>query len=335
MGLFSAIYEFGLKCRKLGYRYIKKPGRLPVKVVSIGNITLGGTGKTPAVISVAEEAVKRGLRPCVLTRGYKGSVKDTCFVSDGDQILLDSNQAGDEAVLMAETLKKVPVVKGSKRYESGLFALRELASPPTLFILDDGFQHWALDRDLDVVLIDGTNPFDNEKVLPEGRLREPLSSLKRADIIIITKSDTADSETLSALTTRVKDYSPDAALFTASFRPSSLVRPSGKAEGLDMLYHKKIHAFSGIANPDYFRSMLNSMGAEITGFGEFRDHYVYSQKEIDKITDDADGLEIITTEKDLVKLKGLNLPDNISALSIEFTVDRAFYDQLFERLSML
>jgi tetraacyldisaccharide 4'-kinase len=178
----------GLAYRRFSYAYFKKPDKLPAKVISIGNLTLGGTGKTPAVISIAQEAKKRGFTPCVLARGYKGKAKETCFISKGEKPLLNSREAGDEAYLMAEILKGMPVVKGKNRYEAGKLALENFQSE-ILFILDDGFQHWRLHRDIDVLLIDATDPFGNEKLFPEGIMREPFSAIRRAHFIVITKAD--------------------------------------------------------------------------------------------------------------------------------------------------
>ncbi len=333
MGLLSALYRLGLSIRTFGYRYIKKPGRLPVKVVCIGNITLGGTGKTPAVIRLADEAVKRGFKPCILTRGYKGRTKETCFVSNGKEILLKPDEAGDEAYLMAGKLNGIPVVKGSKRYEAGLFALNNLESKPTLMILDDGFQHIALERDIDAVLIDATSPFGNEKLLPEGMLREPLDALKRADCIIITKSDQAGEDTLTYIRDKIKTINPGLPVYLSSHKPSGLINMTGDTKELDYLANRKVFAFAGIANIEYFESTIKTCGSEIAGFQKYRDHHLYSVKDMDKLKQDAAGLDIITTEKDLVKLKGLNVPDNLFALSIDFSVEQAFFDDLFRRLT--
>ncbi len=328
MGLFSALYGLALSCRRFGYSYLKKPDRLPAKVISIGNLTLGGTGKTPAVIALAVEAKKRGLNPCILTRGYKGRTKDPCFVGKGEKPLLNARQAGDEAFLMAEALRGIPVVKGRHRYEAGLFALENLQSG-IFFILDDGFQHWRLRRDIDVLLIDATNPFGNNRLFPEGILREPLSSIKRAHIIVITKVDMESKETVSGIKRKIRQYNPDAPVFEASHKPTGLISASGATRGLDTLHNKEIHAFAGIANPFYFQSLLTSKGARIIKFNKFRDHYFYKQKDMDDIRKDAGGLDIITTEKDLVKIKGLQIPDEIFALKIEFSVAGDFYDNLF------
>ena len=332
MGLLSALYNLGLTCRTFGYKHFKKPGTLPVKVISIGNITLGGTGKTPAVIRLAEEAVKRGVKPCILTRGYKGKVKSTCFVSKGDGPVLGVDEAGDEAYLMAGKLKGVPVVKGSNRYEAGLFALNNLEIKPSLMILDDGFQHISLERDMDVVLIDGTKPFGNEKLFPEGRLREPLTALKRADFAIITKSDQAGKGALTDIKSILETINPDMPVFMSTHKPSALINILGDTKELDYIADKKVFAFAGIANTEYFESTIKSCGAEIAGFHQYRDHYLYSNKDLDRLNKEAAGLDIITTEKDLVKLKDLNIPDNIFALRIDFSVEQAFFDSIFRRI---
>jgi len=338
LGLLSDIYGAGLFCKKYIYTELKEPDRLPAIVISIGNITLGGTGKTPAVIDLAMEARKRGLNPCILTRGYRGKAKETCFISRGEGPLLNAEQAGDEAYLMAEKLKGVPIIKGKDRYRAGRFALEndQLAITPLphskLFILDDGFQHWKLHRDMDILLIDATNPFGNRKLFPEGIMREPFSALKRADIMVITKSDIAGQEKINAVTREIRKYNHQAPVFTASHRPVSLIDISGQTEALDSLKGKKIYAFAGIANPGYFHATLKNLGAYIDGTEKFRDHHFYTQKDLDIIEKEAAGLDIVTTEKDLVKLKGLRLPENLSALKIEFTIDADFHEQIFRRI---
>jgi tetraacyldisaccharide 4'-kinase len=333
LGLLSAFYNIGLSARTFFYRHLKKPGRLPVRVICVGNITLGGTGKTPAVIKLSEEAVKRGFNPCILTRGYRGKARDVCFVSNGREIVLTPEEAGDEAFLMAGKLKEVPVVKGSKRYEAGIFALEHLVNKPSLMVLDDGFQHIALERDVDVVLIDGTNPFGNEKLFPEGLLREPFQALRRADSIIITKSDQAVDDVLIYAKEKIKSVAPDLPVYMSSHRPSGLINISGDKKELDYLEHKKVYAFAGIANMKYFELTLQGCGAEIEGSRKYRDHHMYSSKDMDIIRREAAGMDIITTEKDLVKLKDLDVPENLFALTIDFSVDSEFFDFIFRRLS--
>ncbi len=332
MGLFSVLYGLGLSCK----RFLSgNPEKLPAPVISIGNLTLGGTGKTPAVIAVAREAKKRGRNACILTRGYKGKAKDISFVSRGGQPLLGPVEAGDEACLMAETLRGVTIVKGKDRFRAGIAAIDNARLAivnlhgPTLFVLDDGFQHWKLHRDVDVILVDGTNPFGNNKLFPEGILREPLAEMKRGHIMVITKADIAEKGAVTEITRTIRKYNQEAPIFNASHRPSGLVGASGNLREINSLHGRNIYAFSGIANPAHFQATLTSAGARIAAIRKFRDHHHYKQKDIDDIKKEAQDLDIITTEKDMVKLKELNIPENLSALRIEFSIDNDFYDTLF------
>lgn len=317
----------GLSCKKF---FCRHPNRLPAKVISIGNLTLGGTGKTPAVIAVAQEAKARGLQPCILTRGYRGKVKGPCLVrADKNSVA----EYGDEPVLMAAELRDVPVVKCADRYKGGKYALNSLPlTPNSVFILDDGFSHWQLHRDADVLLIDATNPFGNERLFPEGILREPFSSLKRADIIIITKANMAPKDSIDKITSKIREHNPGAPIYNASHKPVGLINSSGEMRELSTLRNKHIYVFSGIANSTYFHATLRASGAVIVDFMNFKDHHSYSQKDLDKIKSAAAGLELITTEKDLVKLKELDMPENLSALKIEFSIDKDFYDTLFDMI---
>ena len=339
MGLLSGFYLLGLSLKNL----LVKTKRLPSKVISVGNIPLGGTGKTPAVISIAEEAARRGLLPCVLTRGYKGKSKGPCLITRDEgagvrghgkkdlcSLPPDPLLCGDEPALMAFRLKDVPIIKCADRYKGGLFAISNFKPPNSnlIFILDDGFQHRALHRDVDILLIDATNPFGNGRLFPEGRLREPLSSVKRAHIIALTKTDLMSEETVSAITQKIKKYNAEAPVYTASHKPAALINPSGRSAELDRLNGRKIYVFSGIANGEYFRNILTAGGADIVRFKSFRDHYMYRQRDMDKINAEAAGLDIITTEKDLVKIRQLSLPENLFALRIEFEIDRGFYDYI-------
>ena len=334
MGPFSSIYNMILSVREFLYRTsLKDSKRLPSKVVSIGNLTLGGTGKTPAVIALAEEAKKRGFKPCVLTRGYRGKMKTPCMANKDNVPCLNTHLAGDEPVLMASRLRDIPVVIGRNRYFAGMSAIDDTGKDAiNLFILDDGFQHWALHRDLDILLIDAANPFGNNKLFPEGILREPLKSMSRADIIVLTKTDAASREQMDALILKIKRYNQYAPLYSSSHMPVSFVNAQGTVRGLDFINKKRVYAFSGIANPAYFKTSLTAIGAEVVKFNSFRDHYKYKQQDIDSIMETAGGLEIITTEKDLVKLMELNLSEKIFALRIDFFVDEAFYDDIFGRM---
>lgn len=337
MGPLEFIYYLGYAAKKSGSLRNRK--RLPHKVISVGNLTTGGTGKTPAVIAIAEEAGERGYQPCILTRGYRGTAKGPCFVSKGGAALLGVDEAGDEASLMAERLKGIPVVKGEDRYEAGVLALRELTSRPSdvsrqplFFILDDGFQHWRLFRDMDILLIDSGNPFGNKRLLPSGILREPLPEIKRADIIVLTKQTVSDPSDKSSLIDEIRTYNPDAPLHISEHRPVGLRTLSGKNLPLDIISGKPVFAFCGIGNPVSFKDTLSGIGAEVKGFMAFRDHHMYKWREIRRIIEAAKECNadwIVTTEKDIIRLKDFDFAGNLVALLIEFKIDEGFYAEIF------
>lgn len=355
------LYYLGYTLKK---RYaLKNRKRLPCQVVSIGNITLGGTGKTPAAMALVKKAAAEGYYPCILTRGYKGKAEGPCFVSRGEGPLLDAAEAGDEAVLMAETLPGVPIVKARNRYDAGIYVLEKLQSSVFslrsrfLLILDDGFQHWRLHRDIDILLIDGTNPFGNKRLLPLGSLREPVSAINRADIVVITKTDkirsddpefpnsnptsssgegvSAQESGIKGLIAEIRQYNPEAPIFSAEHRPSLFVMANKNTFPLAWAKNKKVFAFCGIGNPDYFKNMLLSLVGELRGFIVFRDHYQYTTSDIRRIAENSarNGADwIVTTEKDIMRLKQFPLPGNLLALRIEFHTDDEFYKKVFHQL---
>ncbi len=349
MNFLEYLYYLGLSVKKS--IALKNQKRLPYRVISIGNITLGGTGKTPAAIAVAEEAKKRGFRPVILTRGYKGTAQGPCFVTKGDKPLLTAAQAGDEPILMAERLSGVPIVKGSDRYEAGMFALKEFnvqsstfsvtgnrevgslqtpnpQSPVPLFILDDGFQHWRLYRERDIVLIDARNPFGNRKLLPAGRLREPLSGLNRADVIMITKAEREDAGLLA----EIRQYNNHSPVFFSDHRVVAVRSIAGEKNPPDHLRGRKVFCVCGLADPDSFRKTVAGAGAEVTGMKAYRDHYAYCQQDVAEIIKESGSSGaswIATTDKDMVKLRNLDLPANILIIEIAFTAGRPFFDSLF------
>lgn len=339
MGPLEFIYYLGYSLKKS--RSLKNRKKLPHKVISVGNLTVGGTGKTPAAIAVAEEAVKRGYHPCILTRGYRGKAKGPCFISKGEGALLGVGEAGDEASLMARVLRGVPIVKGSDRYESGMFAMRELESLISgipsrfLFILDDGFQHWKLYRDMDILLIDSTDPFGNNKLLPAGRLREPLEEMKRADMIVLTKVQKGTEGLYSlpaGLTTEIRKYNPLAPIYGSEHVPTGLRTLSGRALPLDVLAGKAVFAFCGIGSPSSFSETLIGMQAEVKGFMAFADHYAYDEGDLRSIVRNAGECKadwIVTTEKDIMRLMGFKGAENLVALTIAFRAEKSFYDELF------
>jgi tetraacyldisaccharide 4'-kinase len=338
MHLLEFLYYLGFLAKQ--HFSVTHQKRLPCRVISIGNITVGGTGKTPATIAVAEEAQKRGMKPIILTRGYKGRARGPCFVTRGEGPLLSVKDAGDEPVLMAERLKGVPIVKGSNRFEAGMFALRELHIGNSelethVFILDDGFQHRGLYRDKDIVLIDFGNPFGNRLLLPLGRLREPIKSLERADIIVLTrvggnirKEGGKENDVMNV----VRHYSPGSFFFLAGHTPLSCTLRSGQENPAGWLSGKKVFGFCALASPDAFRRTLVELGAEIRGFRAYRDHYQYTREDISRIKTEArqSGAGwIVATEKDIIKARNLDLPDNMAVVKVVFDVDDGFFDKVF------
>lgn len=339
MNIFEFLYYLGYEVHKM--YGTKKQKRLPFKLASIGNLTVGGTGKTPATIAVAQEARRRGFSPVILTRGYKGSARGPCFVSTGDGALLGIEEAGDEPVVMAEKLQGVPIVKGDNRYDAGVFAIQQLASEmfdvrsDILFILDDGFQHWRLYRDKDIVLVDADNPFGDRRLLPSGRLREPLDSLARADVIVITKCDHTgyDQDTrIDSITREIRVYNSRSPVFLSAHTPVSCRLFSGDKRPLSGIADRKIFGFCALGNPESFKKTILSTGAEVCGFREFSDHHIYRQSDIQNVEELAHraGAEwIATTEKDIIKMRNLGVPDNLLIIEIAFTPDAGFYDDIF------
>lgn len=332
MGIPEYLYYIGLSAKK-AYA-LRNQKKLPCRVISVGNLTVGGTGKTPATIALAEEAKRRGLSPVVLTRGYKGSAKGPCFVTRGEGALLNAAEAGDEPVLMAGKLPGVPIVKGGNRYEAGLFALQHLNSQ-LLFILDDGFQYWKLYRDKDILLIDSGNPFGNRALLPLGKLREPLGAMKRADIVVLTKCKGPDGpqrNDVEGLIAEIKKYNAAAPIFLSGHSIVDVSLRSGEKISPDLIKGRKVFCFCALGDPGSFRGTVAATGAVITGAMTFRDHYTYSAEDMARVKAEAgkSGAEwIVTSEKDMIKIRGLDLPENIIIIGIAFSTSERFYDAAF------
>ncbi len=310
---------------------------------------MGGTGKTPAVIAVAEEARRRGFLPLVLTRGYRGRAHGPCFVAEREKggmevrkllqelpsppFCCTAGEAGDEPALMAGRLPGVPIIKCADRYAGGMFALASLGPGvrlPLLFILDDGFQHWRLEREADVVLVDGMNPYGNRRMLPSGPLRGPLDELRRAHLLVITK--THNEEVRQDL----ERINPDAPVYFSRYRVRGVRNARGEAISIEMLTGKRVYAFCGIARPESFIRTVESLGAQVCGVRTYRDHHRYTESDCLHLRRQGREAEcdfLITTEKDRVKLGGIPLPENLLCLEIEWAVDEEFYNDLFRRVS--
>lgn len=320
--LLSPLYSYLMVMRSLFYRNgIFTQHKLDVPVISVGNLLMGGTGKTPLVQYIARLLQQHHFKPAVLSRGYKGTAAQPVnVVSDRTSILLDAAEAGDEPRLLAEKLPGVPVITGRKRFVSGQFAI-DTYGVDTL-ILDDGFQHLALVRDLDLVLFSARRRMGNGRVLPGGEMREPLSALKRADAFIVTDVDfPVGSETKEFISLLEKLY-PNIPLFTGTYQPAeklTLVH-EGRIANIPQVEAARmpLFAFCGIARPESFKNTLLSVNMNLTGFQAFDDHHAYSAENIRSLLDSAEktGAQgLITTEKDLVKLRDI-IPGEFPLLAL-------------------
>ncbi len=298
----AAAYGLGAKARRAFYR--RRPWqarRLPAAVVSVGNLAVGGTGKTPLVVHLAREFTRRGLKVAVLSRGYGGRrIAATCL-SDGQTLYFRPPEVGDEAYSLARELPGVPVYTGVSRYEAGLAAWRRHA--PDLFLLDDGFQHFQVHRDLDLVLLDAESPLGNGLLLPAGPLREPPDILALADVLVLTRfQPERHQETLSRFTARF----PHQDVLTASILPVGLRRfPGGASLPLSLLSETPCLAFAGLARPEVFLESLAALGTPLAGWRSFPDHHPYTAAELSQLlaAAQAGGAQaLITTAKDWARL---------------------------------
>ncbi len=302
-----ALFYWGLTLwREIFYRVgFFVTHRLPVPVVSVGNITLGGTGKTPTVISIAETALSMGKRPAIVSRGYGRTTTGTVIVSDGKGTLVPWEEAGDEPLLMAKRLPTVPVVVDEQRFRGGMVAVEQFGVD--MIILDDAFQHRAVERNLDIVLINNREPAENYRMLPYGRLREPTWSVRRADIVVLTKTD--GESTVPAVHRKIARHARK--IMKSSLRPRETENLKGR----------KVVAFCGIGDPDSFRPTLRQLGADIVAFQKFRDHHIYDESDMNdlkKLLEKRNGDTLVTTEKDWVKLpRSEGKDDSILAVPVE------------------
>jgi len=329
--LLSIPYGWAVELRSTLYASrLLKTARLPCPVISVGNITAGGAGKTPLVMALAEGLRDRGISVAILSRGYKGKRGSGQIVSDGKTIYLSSEEAGDEPYLMATRLRNTPVLIGKDRFTNGKMALQRFGNQGIL--LDDGFQHLQLHRDLNILLVDSTIGFGDHHLLPRGILREPLAHLRRADLFVLTKVE--HPEACQPLESLIRKIHPSAPVFHSCYEATGFIGPHGEWEDLPCLQGKKVLALSGIANPSSFLSLLKKCGMKVIKEAIFPDHYRYSPKDIVAIEEEGKGVDsIVTTEKDLVRLADLKtgrLP--IRALRIEMRIWEEVFLQEVVRL---
>ena len=309
---------------------ILKSKRLSCKVISIGNLTVGGTGKTPLTMYIANMLKRAGCRLVTISRGYGGSAeKNGGIVSDGNMVRMSVEQAGDEPYLMATHLAGIPVMVGSHRYQIGKQAI--LSFHPDILLLDDAFQHIQLQRDLDLCLCDVQKPFGNGYLFPRGTLREPIAHLRRADAVVLTH-DQRSNDIFEGVKI-IQKYIPAKPIFSCSYRPSEFRElANNKTHHVEIITGRKILAFSGIAQNDRFAAMLSELGGHIVKFIPFADHHWYTNSEVTQILRTAKDLHvdyIVTTEKDYVRIGNRlssSFPTLILVISLSFGKDAEVFE---------
>jgi len=324
--IYSAVTRTRLTAYRRGWFSVS---RLAAPVISVGNLTAGGTGKTPLVEWVcqaiaktdAHEDTRQGKRVCVLTRGYgRDNPEMQVVVSNGTKVLASSREAGDEPFLLArKLLGTAAVIANRNRVAAGEWAIEKLKTE--VFVLDDGFQHLRLARDLDVVTIDATNPWGGGSLLPYGRLREPRAGLSRADCVVITRTDQVeDVASIRATVARLVGAAP---VFTSHMVTSGVRQLNGQSVDKESL-SQRLAAFCGVGNPESFFNHLRREGCEPAFTLTFADHHNYRQSELDALVNEAKarGAEgLITTAKDATKLLTFDLELPCYLLDIQISID--------------
>lgn len=296
--------------------------KLDRPVISIGNITTGGTGKTPLVEYVARTIASQGKKVCILTRGY--GRKDPhlqVIVSDGYDVLASPSEAGDEPYLLATKLAgQAAVISSADRIAAGREAIKDFGTEA--FVLDDGFQHLRLARDLNIACIDATNPWGGGRLLPHGRLREAPEGLRRADCVVLTRCDQVES--VEALREEVRRLIDGRPIFESRMRPLRLVSLKNGSETIAA--PERVGAFCAVGNPESFFESLRGLGYEVGLERAFADHHVYSEGDVDalhQLANETGANALITTAKDAVKLKGMAFELPCYVLEIEIAIDDA------------
>lgn len=319
-------------------------------VVVVGNLTVGGTGKTPVVEKFARALHDRGRKVAILSRGYKskappvwkkwwrllthGTEPPPRIVSDGKKVLLNSEESGDEPYMLAKNLPGVIVLVDKNRVKSGAFAIKEFGCDT--LVLDDGFQYLPLKGQLNLLLVDKTNPFGNGHLLPRGILREPIKHLKRASYVFLTKSNGERDTELEEL---IQKYNPGVDTIECAHRPQYLQR-FGSEERMPLSYLKdrRVIAFCGIATPESFEKFLRDLGAKIVGRERYLDHYRYGEsdfEELEQLARKEDAECLITTEKDAVRIhegRAWDRPLYYLRLEIEILRGASDFDEAVSRL---
>jgi tetraacyldisaccharide 4'-kinase len=312
IGAYWAMYRFGLLRRV----------RLRPFVISVGNITVGGTGKTTTIQFLAAALREAGLKPAVLSYGYRAADREAVgIVSDGESVLMTAAEAGDEAVLLARSLPGVPVLIGRRRVLSG--AVAEERFHPDVLLCDDAFQYWRLHRDLDLVLVDAVQPWGYGHVLPRGLLREPKARAARADAFIVTHADLVESAVVESLVAELRAFGKP--VWTARHAPCGLSYvEGGETVAPAALSGRAVLAVSSLGDPGSFEETLARAGADVSAL-RFPDHHPYTAAEVRGAEETAlrRGLRLVTTAKDAVKIGEFAAPKTWWVLHIALSVEGA------------
>jgi tetraacyldisaccharide 4'-kinase len=323
------LYGAAMRARASLYeRRVFRTHKIGKPVISIGNLTTGGTGKTPLVAAIAQHLANKGRRVCILTRGYsRENPGRRVVVSDGNQILTDVRQTGDEPLMLAEQLKgKAAVICDADRVSAAHFAEEKLASD--VFILDDGFQNLRIERDVNVLAIDATNPWGNKHVLPAGILREPVKALRRADCVVLTRTD----QSIEADLLKQIEKVTSAPVLSSRMVISEIrsIRSAGAVQTKSLVAGQPVAAFCAVGNPQAFFGLLPA-DFDLSGTIAFRDHHQFTQSDIDRVTRVAiahGAQALVTTAKDEVKLRALrfDLPCYVFDIEIEISSAAKLFD---------
>lgn len=343
LSVIAALYGIGVRLRKTAYAkgWLKK-NRLDCLVVSVGNLTLGGTGKTPATIYLARLIQSYGYRVVVMSRGYRGSAEGKGGVAtNGKDVIMPASACGDEAYMMARTLGNIPVVVGRDRYAIGSMALQRFN--PQVILMDDAFQHMRLERDIDIVLLDAEKPFGNGKLFPRGLLREEKGALQRASAVVLTRVEKDPEAALKG----IGEYAPCRPIFQCDHRSyianiipahagcGTDIQETTERPGLDSLKGCSGYIFSGIASNERFQQTIVQAGGQVCGTSFFDDHHWYSSDELQEIMLSAvnSGADIIiTTEKDLMRIPhDVSWPLDLAVVGVAIK----FSDDAFDRYILM
>ncbi len=338
--VLSKAYGLAVQTRHFLYRHgLLRRKTLGCVIVSVGNLTVGGTGKTPVVELLARALRQGGRRVAILSRGYKrkkrawlrtvqvkGLAYQPCIVSDGKDVLVGSEEAGDEPYMLAKNLQGVAVLVDKNRVKSGSYAIEKMRADT--LVLDDGFQYLPLGRRVDIALVDATNPFGNGQLLPRGILREPLKNLARADMIFLTKSDGVDTAPIVA---GIRRHNQKAPVVQCSHESKHLTEvATGTVKPLEFLKGKRVAVLTAIASPQSFEKAVAGLGAHVVTALRFPDHHRFTEKDISGLLKEMGRQNVealIITEKDAVRFPAMpkkNLP--VYFLRVEIRIGEGMLD---------